>query len=239
VRRDLGLPGLPQRKVIATIVGLLDQTGIRIGNDEYAKSNSSYGLTTLKDRHAEIRGANLRLHFRGKSKQDHDITVRDLKLAKIVKQCQDIPGQELFQYKLENGESMRVDSGDVNAYLGEITQDDFTAKDFSTWQGTGHMIECLAEIGRAGSESEAKRNLAAAVKETAKRLGNRPPACRKYYVHPAVFESYLEQTIFKVIPDGGLHAVGSVTKLQPVEVAILRLVASHSPHPAARRAKAS
>jgi DNA topoisomerase-1 len=226
VKQDLALQGLPQRKVVAAIVDLLDKTCIRVGNDEYAKSNKSYGLTTLKDQHVNIRGASMHLHFRGKSKQDHDITLTDRRLAKIVKACQDLPGQELFQYKAENGGSVKVDSAEVNDYIREITHADFTAKDFRTWHGTGYMAQQLAALGPAQSETEAKRNITQAVKETAKHLGNRPAACRKYYIHPAVFDSYVEKTIFpamrKIHSGAARHAKG----LGPVEVAVLRLVQS-------------
>jgi DNA topoisomerase-1 len=233
--KDLSLPGLPQRKVVAAIVRLLDETCIRIGNEEYAKANKSFGLTTLRDRHADIRGQSLRFHFRGKSNQEHDITLRDRRLARIVKQCQDLPGQELFQYQLDTGEHTKVDSADVNEYLREITQESFTAKDFRTWHGTGHMAQQLNALGPASSETETKRNIVLAVKETAKHLGNRPAACRKYYIHPAVFESYAEQTIFAVmqVPPNRAKAVG---KLRPLENAVLRLVKSYR---ATKQAKAS
>ena len=226
VNKDLSLAGLPQRKVVAAIVRLLDETCIRVGNEEYAKTNKSFGLTTLRDRHADIRGDAVHFHFLGKSKQEQDITLRDRRLARIVKQCQDLPGQELFQYRSESGEPANVDSADVNAYLKEITQEDFTAKDFRTWHGTGHMAQQLAAIGPASSETEAKRNVVQAVKETAKHLGNRPAACRKYYIHPAVFESYAEETIFTVmgkVVDGPVPA----GKLRASEVAVLRLVKSY------------
>ncbi|HLK22113.1 MAG TPA: hypothetical protein VKT81_24360 [Bryobacteraceae bacterium] len=224
VNRDLAAPGLPKRKVLAAIVQLLDKTCIRVGNDEYAKQNKSYGLTTLKDQHVKIRGASMHLHFRGKSKQDHDITLTDRRLARIVKACQDLPGQELFQYKAENGESTKVDSTEVNAYIRDITSEDFTAKDFRTWHGTGQMAKQLAALGPAQSETEAKRNIAQAVKETAKHLGNRPAACRKYYIHPAVFDSYLEKSIFQAMEKIRSGASGNAKGLGPVEVAVLRLV---------------
>jgi DNA topoisomerase I len=234
--KDLSLPGLPQRKVVAAIVRLLDETCIRIGNEEYAKTNKSFGLTTLRDRHADISGQSVRLHFRGKSNQEHDITLRDRRLAKIVKRCQDLPGQELFQYQSETGETERVDSTDVNEYLREITQDDFTAKDFRTWHGTGHMAQQLAALGPADSETETKRNIIEAVKETAKHLGNRPAACRKYYIHPVVFESYMEQTIFAIMPKAGVNEVASAGKLGPWESAVLRLVKTYV---GSKQAKAS
>jgi DNA topoisomerase-1 len=222
--KDLSLPGLPQRKVVAAIVRLLDETCIRIGNEEYAKANKSFGLTTLRDRHADIHGQSIRFHFRGKSNQEHDITLRDRRLARIVKRCQDLPGQELFQYQLETGEHVIVNSADVNEYLREITQEEFTAKDFRTWHGTGHMAQQLAALGPASSETAIKRNIVQAVKETAKHLGNRPAACRKYYIHPAVFESYVEQTIFAVMPKTLGNAAPPRGKLNSLEMAVLRIV---------------
>jgi len=228
VNKDLALHGLPQRKVVAAIVRLLDETCIRIGNQEYAKTNKSFGLTTLRDRHADIRGASLHLHFQGKSHQEHDITLRDRRIARIVKQCQDLPGQELFQYHSDGGELGNVDSADVNEYLQEITQEDFTAKDFRTWHGTGHMAQQLAALGPASTEQETKRNIVQAVKETAKHLGNRPAACRKYYIHPAVFDSYVEQTIFSVIrnvADSGSDPAGQQRSL---EAGVIRLVTSYA-----------
>jgi DNA topoisomerase-1 len=227
VRRDLARPGLPERKVVAAIVQLMDETSIRVGNREYARSNKSFGLTTLKDRHAEIHGETLRLHFRGKSGQEHDITLRDRRLAGIVKRCQDLPGQELFQYRLDTGELATVDSSDVNGYLREITGEEFTAKDFRTWHGTGHMAQLLSALGPGTSETRRKRNIVEAVKETAKHLGNRPAACRKYYIHPAVLEGYQEQTLFAAMRTGSKNPSAAMAGLQPFEIATLRLVQSY------------
>ena len=224
---DLSLPGLSQTKVVAAIVRLLDETCIRIGNDEYAKENGSYGLTTLRGRHAEVeRNGVVHLHFRGKSGQHHDITLRDKRLAKIVKQCQDLPGQELFQYQSADGEYVKVDSADVNDYLREITGDDVTAKDFRTWHGSCHMAQQLAALGPAESQTEIKRNIVQAVSETAKKLGNRPAACRKYYVHPAIFDCYIEQTIFSIM-QGDRGRIASAD-IRPEEAAVLRLIESHA-----------
>jgi len=239
VEKDLALPELPQRKVIAAIVRLLDETFIRVGNEEYAKANQSYGLTTLKDRHVRFHGDMLHLQFRGKSNQDHDVTLKDRRLAKIVKQCQDLPGQELFQYKLENGEYGKVDSADVNDYLREITEQDFSAKDFRTWHGSGLMAQHLVELGPAQSEAEAKRNIATAVKTTARRLGNRPAACRKYYVHPAVFESYEERTIFETIGRVSVNPGKTGNALRREELALMRLVKSYVNPRHTKAAKAS
>jgi DNA topoisomerase I len=236
VSGDLSLPGLPQRKVVAAVVRLLDETCIRVGNEEYARANKSFGLTTLRDRHASVRGEMLHFRFRGKSNQEHDITLRDRRLARVVKRCQDLPGQDLFQYQLENGERIKVTSSDVNEYLREITRQDFTAKDFRTWHGTGHMARQLALCGPGGSEREIQRNMVEAVKLTAKHLGNRPAACRKYYIHPAVLASYAEQTIFSAIPKSALHGASARNKLGSLERAVLRLVRSYAEP---RHAKAS
>jgi DNA topoisomerase I len=231
VDKDLSLHGLPQRKVVAAIVRLLDETCIRVGNEEYARTNKSFGLTTLRNRHADIHGSGIHLHFLGKSHQEHDITLRDRRLAKIVKRCQDLPGQELFQYQLDTGEPVNVDSADVNEYLREVTQEHFTAKDFRTWHGTGHMAQELVALGPANTETETKRNIVQAVKETAKHLGNRPAACRKYYIHPAVFASYTEQTIFSLVPNIAGHSSFAAGELRPFEAAVLRLVESYvGPH---------
>ena len=236
VNEDLSVPGLPRRKVIAAIVRLLDETCVRIGNDEYAKSNKSYGLTTLKEHHVDTHGDTLRLHFRGKSKQEHDITLRDRRLARIVNQLQELPGQELFQYRQEDGEYAKVDSVDVNDYLREITGEEFTAKDFRTWHGTGQVVEELAALTPAESETQAKRNIVEAVKATARRLGNRPAACRKYYIHPAILESYVEHKMFPAIAHSRPRTVAAATKLRKEELAMLRLVASSGNR---RSAKAS
>jgi DNA topoisomerase I len=239
VSRDLSLSGMPRQKVIASIVRLLDQTCIRIGNEEYAKTNKSFGLTTLRVRHADVHGDSVRLRFRGKSKQDHDITLHDRRVAKIVKKCQDLPGQELFQYQLDSGEYVKVDSADVNEYLREITQEDFTAKDFRTWHGTGHMAQRLAALGPANTETEAKRNTVLAVKETARHLGNRPAACRKYYIHPAVFESYSDHTLFSAMAEVPAESKTPIGKLSAAEVAVLGLVESYSRPRNGKQAKAS
>jgi DNA topoisomerase-1 len=227
VNRDLSLRGLPKRKVVAAIVRLLDETCIRVGNEEYAKENNSFGLSTLRNRHVEVHGANIHFHFQGKSHQEHDITLQDRRIAKIVKQCQELPGQELFEYRLDTGEPVKVNSTDVNEYLSEITQEHFTAKDFRTWHGTGRMARELVSIGPGGSETERKRNIVQAVKATAKQLGNRPAACRKYYIHPAVFSSYTEQTIFSAIENIAEEAAIPEGKLSDFELAVLRLVQSY------------
>jgi DNA topoisomerase I len=186
VEKDLKLPALPKRKVVATVVRLLETTFIRVGNDEYARENGSFGLTTLRDRHVEIEGQRLKFNFRGKSGMAHEIELTDRRLATIVRQCREIPGYELFQYFDENKEPCRLDSADVNEYLRETTGDDFTAKDFRTWAGTVLAAQALSKCEPCDTQTEIKKNIVGAVESVAQRLGNRPATCRKYYIHPAV-----------------------------------------------------
>jgi DNA topoisomerase-1 len=190
VKRDLALRGLPREKVLAAIVRLLESTMIRVGNDEYARTNSSYGLTTLLDQHVRFERGSVRFKFRGKSGVQRDVQLRDAQLAKVVKSCQDIPGQILFQYLDESGERCRVDSGEVNAYLREISGYDFTAKYFRTWGGTLSAMCSFAGKPKPESEAAAKREITAVIKATAHALGNTATVCRKYYIHPVVIDAY-------------------------------------------------
>lgn len=192
VSQALRLPGLPRNKVLAAIVRLLDLTHARVGNEEYAKENKSFGLTTLRNRHVQIAGRSLRFRFRGKSGQMHELELDDPQLARIVKQCHDLPGYELFEYLDEEGKTVKIHSQDVNEYLHEITGQNFTAKDFRTWAGTSHTIIALETLGPAPSKTRAKRNVVAAIKQTSAELGNRPAACKRYYIHPMVLETYTE-----------------------------------------------
>lgn len=187
---DIALPGLPRRKLLATMVRLLDKTLIRIGNEEYLKSNKSVGLTTMRQRHVEVAGHRIAFAFRGKSGVRHEIEVTDQRLAQIVKTLQDLPGQELFQYRNEDGDLATLDSGDVNEYLRELTGQEVTAKDFRTWSGTMHAARALRAMGAPTSEAEAKHNVNLALDQVAKRLGNTRAVARKYYVHPAIVEAY-------------------------------------------------
>ncbi len=182
---------LSREKVIATVVQLLDRTLIRVGNAQYAQRNKSFGLTTLRDRHVDFEKGKAMFHFVGKSGVKHEVEVNDPKLAKVIKQCQDIPGYELFQYYDEDSDRQTVDSGDVNDYLKSITGEEFTAKDFRTWAGTTVATDTLNQLGDWAEETEAKKNVVAAIKAAAARLGNRPATCRKYYVHPVVPENYI------------------------------------------------
>jgi DNA topoisomerase-1 len=191
VERDLKAGDLTRRQILATVVRLLDKTLIRVGNDEYARENRSYGLTTLRGRHVEIEGARLRFSFRGKSGVNHDVAITDRKLARIVQHCQDLPGQELFQYLDVAGRRQTLSSDDVNAYLRETTGRDITAKDFRTWAGTMLAAEELSALGPPRSASEARRNVNRALDAVAERLGNTRTVCRKYYVHPGLVHAYL------------------------------------------------
>ncbi len=181
---DLARPGLPREKVLATVVQLLEKSLIRVGNDEYAKANRSFGLTTLRNQHVDVRGSTLKFEFRGKSGVRHSVDVNDRRLARIVKQCRDLPGQELFQYIDDDGTHQDVDSQDVNAYLKEITGEDFTAKDFRTWAGTVLAATALREFDEAGSMAQAKKNVVQAIEAVAGMLGNTRTVCRKSYIHP-------------------------------------------------------
>ncbi|TMC64828.1 MAG: DNA topoisomerase IB [Chloroflexi bacterium] len=189
---DLGRPGLPREKVLAAVVRLLELTLIRVGNDEYARLNRSFGLTTLRDRHARIKGTTIRFRFRGKSGQQHEVGLRDRRLASIVRRCQELPGQELFQYLDEDGHVRGVASDDVNEYLRDISGGDFTAKDFRTWAGTVLAYRALRALDPADSATDARRKVVAAMRETAGWLGNTPAVARKSYVHPAVVEAYMD-----------------------------------------------
>jgi DNA topoisomerase-1 len=199
VQQDLKLPGLPREKVLATVVELLDTTRIRIGNIEYAKSNQSYGLTTMRDKHVEVKGSTLRFHFRGKSGKDHEVDVQDKRLARIVRMCRDVPGQDLFQYVDEDGAHRPITSGDVNAYLRDITGEDFTAKDFRTWGGTMLAILAFRECEPCTTFNQAKKQVTATIKQIAEELGNTPAVCRKYYVHPLVIDAYQDGTLTEVL----------------------------------------
>ena len=193
VAKDLKLSGLPRNKVLATVVQLLERTSIRIGNEEYARENKSFGLTTMKDRHVEVKGSKLRFRFRGKSGKEHEVDVTDRRIAGIVSKLQDLPGQDLFQYVDDGGEIRDVTSQDVNEYLREITGEDFSAKDFRTWAGTVLTAIALNAQEKFENNKQAKTNIKTAINAVARILGNTPAICRKCYVHPAIFESYLSR----------------------------------------------
>ncbi|MBC5829962.1 MAG: DNA topoisomerase IB [Candidatus Eremiobacteraeota bacterium] len=200
VDTDMARPGLPREKVLATVVQLLETTLIRVGNEEYATDNQSYGLTTLKDQHVDIKGSSLRFTFKGKSGVRHAIDLHDRRLSTIVRACRDIPGQHLFQYIDDQGHSQSIDSADVNEYIRHISGDEFSAKDFRTWVGTVTCALMLAAQDPIESAAAAKKNLNEVIKSVAQRLGNTPAVCRKCYIHPTVIESYMEGGALRQLP---------------------------------------
>ena len=201
VNDDMSRRGMPREKVLATVVHLLETTMIRVGNADYARQNKSHGLTTLNDRHVKIEGAQVRFRFKGKSGKEWNLGIRDRRVARIVKASQDLPGQHLFQYLDDTGERRGVTSGDVNAYLREISGTDITAKDFRTWTGTVLAALALAEFETFDSDAKAKKNVRAAIEKVSARLGNTPAVCRKCYVHPQVIDSYLSDDLALEIQD--------------------------------------
>jgi DNA topoisomerase-1 len=200
VERDIALAGLPRAKVMATVVWLLERTLIRIGSNEYAKANKSFGLTTLRQRHVRVAGSKLRFDFRGKSGVVHSVAVTDRRVARIVQRCQELPGQELFQYVDDGGSRQSVNAEDVNEYLHDIAGRDVTAKDFRTWAGTMLTAEALRSMGPAPSKRQAEKNIVTAIDRTAERLGNTRSVCRKYYIHPELLEAYLEGSVLPPVP---------------------------------------
>jgi DNA topoisomerase-1 len=216
---DLARPGLPREKVLAAVVRLLELTLIRVGNDEYARLNRSFGLTTLKDRHARVAGTSIHFRFRGKSGRLHDVDLRDRRLATIVKRCQDLPGQELFQYIDDDGEPHDVASDDVNEYLREASGTDVTAKDFRTWAGTVLAYRALRAIDPGADERSARHNVVEAVRITADRLGNTPAVARASYVHPAVLEAYLDGAIGNALLEASTDASSPPPLSDPAEEA--------------------
>lgn len=225
VEEDLSRPGLPREKVLAAVVRLLETTLIRVGNDEYARTNDSYGLTTMKDEHATVEGVRVEFQFRGKRGKFHAVDLKDRRLANIVKRSQELPGEELFQYLDENCQPRDVGSGDINDYLREITGEDFTAKDFRTWGATALTLLAFQEFETFKSKSEARRNIASTMRRVSERLGNTPAICRKSYVHPDIIASYVDGTL----EEGLLGAVSQALEqegegLDAVEIAVLRLL---------------
>lgn len=200
VDQDLAKRGLPREKVLAAIVRLLESTLIRVGNEEYAKTNRSFGLTTLRNRHVKIEGdSRIRFDFRGKSGMEHHIDLKNRKLAAVVRRCQDLPGQDLFQYLDEDGQPRTVSSDDVNDYLHEITEEPITAKDFRTWAATNLAAIALQQLEVFDSQAKAKKNVVQAVEAVAKMLGNTPAICRKCYIHPAIFNGYLDGQLLEAL----------------------------------------
>ncbi|MBV9101786.1 MAG: DNA topoisomerase IB [Candidatus Dormibacteraeota bacterium] len=222
VAADLARPGLPRERVLAAVVRLLDVTLIRVGNEEYAAENRSFGLTTLRARHVEVEGSRLRFRFRGKSGVRHVVAVQDRHLAQILARCQDLPGEELFEWLDEDGQAHGIDSDAVNGYIREAGGDGFTSKDFRTWAGTVLALTALRDLGASGSRTEAKRQVVRAVAEVSRRLGNTPAVCRRCYVHPEVIEAHTDGRLLKLRLSG--RAPSDAAGLRSEERAVLRLL---------------
>lgn len=221
----LKLPGLPREKVLATIVYLLQVTMMRIGNEEYARENKSFGLTTLRGRHVRIDGSAVEFRFRGKSGVYHAVTVEDRRLARIIQRSRELPGQELFHYLDDDGQPHTVDSADVNDYLRAISGEDYTAKDFRTWSGTVLAALALQEFEKFDSETQAKKNIVRAIESVAEKLGNTPSICRKCYVHPAVIEAYLDGEMLQALRvRAEQELVDDLHSLQPEEAAVMAML---------------
>lgn len=234
VERDLGAPDLTRRQILATVVRLLDKTLIRVGNDEYARHNRSFGLTTLRERHVRVAGDKLRFSFRGKTGVWHSVAITDRRLARIVQRCQDLPGQELFQYLDSSGKRQAISSGDVNEYLRQIAGRNVTAKDFRTWAGTMLAACELRAAGPPPSRREAERNIVRAIDAVAERLGNTRAVCRKYYVHPALLQAYLEGVTVPPPPPWPTRRERPTAALRRDEITVLQFlqrVATPPPHP--------
>ena len=225
VAADMRRKGLPRDKVMATLVALLEKTLIRIGNEDYAKENKSFGLTTLRNRHLEVEGATLRFDFKGKSGKTWNLDLRDRRVAKVVRSIQELPGQQLFQYVDDDGRRQPVSSSDVNEYLREITGEEVTAKDFRTWAGTVLAAMALAEFEAVDSAARRKKNVKAAIESVAKRLGNTPTICRKCYVHPRVLDSYLDGSMLRGVKQEVEDELGAdAHALKSEEAAVLGLL---------------
>jgi DNA topoisomerase I len=225
VARHLRKRGLPREKVLAAAVKLLETTLIRVGNDEYARDNQSFGLTTMHDKHVKLRGAKIRFDFRGKHGVEHDIDLTDRRLAAIVHACRELPGHELFQYVDETGAVRDVGSSDVNDYVRQISGENFTAKDFRTWAGTALAAQALQEFHDFDSKAAAKRNITQAIERVAERLGNTQAICRKCYVHPAVIEAYMDRSLVKSLKRQTEKELrGTLHRLSSEEAAVLALL---------------
>lgn len=219
---DLARRGMNREKVLAAVVHLLETTMIRVGNADYAKQNKSYGLTTLQDRHVSVDGSELRLNFKGKSGKQWKLKLKDRRIARIVKASQDLPGQHLFQYFGDDGQQREVTSSDINAYLREIAGADITAKDFRTWNGTVLAALALAEYEKVDSQAAAKRNVRSAIEAVASRLGNTPTVCRKCYIHPEIFDSYLSDELVLEARDAVERELrDELARLRPEEAVVL------------------
>ena len=225
VEHDMALPGLPRRRVLAAVVKLLEKTLARVGNEEYARDNQSFGLTTLRNRHSRVNGSRIKFDFRGKHGIDHHVEMHDRRLANIIKRCQEVPGQHLFQFIDHDGEHHAITSDDVNQYLHEVSGEEVTAKDFRTWAGTNLAALALREFERFDTEAKNKKNLVQAVEHVAEMLGNTPSVCRKCYIHPAIFDGYLDGSLLEGLKRRADEAlddaeIGGQTGLTAEEIAV-------------------
>jgi DNA topoisomerase-1 len=240
VARDMKRRGLPREKVLATVIRLLETTLIRVGNEEYARENRSFGLTTLRRRHTRVRGSHVGFIFRGKSGKEHEVGIENRAIARIVKQCQELPGQELFQYRDADGTRGSIDSEDVNEYLRETAGQDFTAKDFRTWAGTVLAAQALQELEQFDSEAQAKRNVLEAIEKVAGQLGNTCAVCRQCYVHPAIVDAYMDGTMVEVLQKRAEAAIQTgLRRLSPEEAAVLAILQQRLKRTARSRRKAA
>jgi DNA topoisomerase-1 len=224
VQKDLETSGIGRNKVLAAIVKIMEQTMIRIGNEEYAEKNESYGLTTIRNKHAEVHGPKVRFRFKGKSGKLHDVEIEDRRIAQIVRKCQELQGQELFGYIDEDGNAVDVSSNDVNEYLREITGENITAKDFRTWGGTVQAALAFQELGPHKTKTELKKMMVQAVQRTAACLRNTPSVCRKYYIHPCVFKAYESGSLFKIHASCQKSKRSKIKGLFAEEIFALRLL---------------
>ena len=222
VAHDLALPGLQRAKILATVVRLLDETSIRIGNEEYVRDNDSFGLTTMRNDHVDVEGSTIQFQFRGKRGKEHTIAIRDRRLARVVRKCLDLPGQELFQYIDSEKRVHVISSEDVNDYLKQVTKQDFTAKDFRTWAGTVTATCALQDLGEYETQTQAKKNVVHAIELAAQHLGNTPAICRKSYVHPEVIDAYLNGALLNAINQHDEEAMRTALDgLRPEEIAVM------------------
>jgi DNA topoisomerase-1 len=224
VDKDLSRRNLDHEKVVALVVRLMELTSIRVGNESYKKLYGSFGLTTLQDRHVKIEGANLKFEFKGKKGVFHKVSLQSRKLAKLVKQCRDIPGKELFQYYNEEGNRCSIGSGDINNYLKEITGEDFTAKDFRTWSGSVSALYAFKEAGEFDTVTECRKKIVSVLDEVAVNLGNTRTVCKKYYVHPTIIKSYEEETLFNYIKELDEDKDVKASELNVAEKALLQIL---------------
>jgi DNA topoisomerase-1 len=225
VRSDLSLPGLPRQKVLAAVVRLLETTLIRVGNEEYASSNHSFGLSTMRDRHVRVNASNIRFNFAGKSGKIHFVDLTDRRLARVVKRSRDLPGYQLFQYLDDDGNRQSIDSDDVNEYLRNISREEFTAKDFRTWAGTVLAAYAPHELEAFDSEAQAKKNIVRAIESVPERLGNTAAICRKCYVHPEIIDAYLDGSLVETLKARAeIELSSSFRGLRAEEAAVLTLL---------------